>query len=356
MTKRTVFKAAALLLTPLLIFSSCVGVGNAPTSSGNSEEAKPMELTFNNKVAEGGGDPWVILHDGVYYYCYAGQGGVCVSQFYDLPDMSTAEGHLVWTPDLSQYNKEIWAPELHFIGDKWYIYVAADDGDNYHHRMLCLESRTSDPLDGFITKGVLRPETDRWAIDGTMMQYGGKLYFIWSGWEGTVNVAQNLYIAEMANPWTFASDRVMISCPEFPWEKRGGTPTINEGPTALELNGTMHIVYSASGSWCDDYCLGMLTLTGTDPLSPASWAKSESPVFEKTDSIFGPGHASFTTSPDGSRRYIVYHANEASGTGWMGRRIWIQEYTADESNAPVFGSPMTAGTMQTVPENTDKTK
>ena len=30
---------------------------------------------------------------------------------------------------------EYWAPEVHRIGSSWYVYVAADDGSNDHHRM-----------------------------------------------------------------------------------------------------------------------------------------------------------------------------------------------------------------------------
>ena len=317
-----------------------------------SEEGKKTEMiTFNNKLAENGNDPWVIFKNGYYYYCYSGKGGIYVSQSENLSEIAESEAKLVWEPDDSEFNSEIWAPELHYVRDKWYIYVAADDGDNYNHRMLCLEGTSDSPLDTFKTKSVLRARTDRWAIDGTVMQYKDKLYFIWSGWEGFDNVSQNLYIAEMDTPWSITGDRVLISSPEFDWEKNGGSPLINEGPTVLEKDGVFHIVYSASGSWCDDYCLGLLTLKGEDPLDIKSWEKSESPVFAKTDKVFGPGHASFTTSPDGNRHYIAYHANEVSGTGWEGRKLWVQEFFFDENNYPIFGTPNVAGTMQTVEEN-----
>lgn len=319
------------------------------SSEASSEEPVKM-ITFNNKLAENGNDPWVIFHSGYYYYCYSGKGGVYVSQSRNLNEIGTSDGTLVWSPDDPQYNSELWAPELHFIDGAWYIYVAADDGNNYNHRMLCLRGTDTSPLEPFESMGVLRAETDRWAIDGTVMQYKNKLYFIWSGWEGTENVAQNIYIAEMDTPWSISSERVLLSSPEYDWEKRGGSPSINEGPTVLELNGTYHIVYSASGSWCDDYCLGLLTLKG-DPMDKKGWEKSDVPVFSKTDKIFGPGHASFTVSPDGERHYIAYHANEVSGSGWEGRKLFVQEFTVDENNYPVFGIPHPAGTMQTVPEN-----
>ena len=96
---------------------------------------------------------------------------------------------------------------------------------------------------------------------------------------------------------------------------------------------------------------GMLTLTGSDPMDPESWTKSKQPVFQKTNQVVGPGHASFTTSPDGLRHYMVYHANDQRGTGWAGRKMWIQEFTVDSKNRPNFGKPGAAGTLQSVPVN-----
>lgn len=143
-----------------------------------------------------------------------------------------------------------------FLQEKWYIYVAADDGNNSSHHMFVLENIDGNPLDQFTLQGEIAAPTDRWAIDGTVVEFpNGKLYFIWSGWEGTKNAAQNLYIASMRDPTALSSDRVLISKPEFPWEKVG-TPLVNEGPEALWNNGSLFIIYSASGSWTDDYCLG----------------------------------------------------------------------------------------------------
>lgn len=336
-----IFISLPIIITALaMVFTAC---------SGNSDNTVPVHtgaIAFDNKLGDSGSDPWVILKDGVYYYCYSAEGGVCVARSENLGEIGHIGGVKVWSPDKPEYSSDIWAPELHYINGKWYIYVAADDGDNANHRMLCLEGTADDPTKPFVTKSVMRPQTDRWAIDGSVMEYGGKLYFIWSGWEGTENIDQRIYVARLENPWTISGDRVELSKPEYGWERKGGNPKINEGPTALELNGTQHIVYSASGSWCDDYCLGLLTLTGSDPMDPQSWEKSRKPVFKKTDKIFGPGHASFTTSKDGKRRYIVYHANEEKGSGWGGRALWAQEFTVDENNFPVFGKPLPAGSTQ----------
>jgi len=58
----------------------------------------------------------------------------------------------------------------------------------------------------------------------------------------------------MSNPWTISGERVRLSSPEYDWEKHG-TPLINEGPEVLRHGAQLFLIYSASGSWGDDYYL-----------------------------------------------------------------------------------------------------
>ena len=321
----------------------------APTEPETEEEitVKVIYETVRNPVAPAGADPWVVRHGDKYYYCYSSPvwffGGVGVNEIPSIDKVSTEGGSQVYVApaeegaDLS-HSFNYWAPELHYIQGEWYIYVACDDGNNETHRMHVLKGTTQNPTDPFEYVGQITDPTNKWAIDGSVMEIGGELYFIWSGWEGDVNVAQHIYIAHMSNPWTVDSERVMLSTPEYDWEKVG-EPLVNEGPTALQHGGKTFIVYSASGSWRDDYCLGMLTLAGDDPMDPADWEKSDTPVFRKRyDTCYGPGHASFTTAADGSV-WMIYHGNSQSGTGWDGRSVWIAPVTFDENGIPDFGRP-----------------
>lgn len=299
--------------------------------------------TFTNPIGPGN-DPWVIRWHDQYYLCSSG-GGIRVAKAAKLQNIARSPRVVVWTPPATgMWSKELWAPELHYLAGKWYIYVAADDGNNANHRMHVLEGTTQDPQDPFVFKGRIAVPTDRWAIDGTVMTLAGKPYFIWSGWEGTANVRQNLYIAAMANPWTLSGDRVRISSPGLEWEQRGGMPHINEGPQALQRGKDTFIIYSASGSWSDYYCLGQLRLTGADPLDSSAWTKHPKPVFSPTDKVFGPGHCAFTKSPDGGEDWIVYHAAVTSGSGWN-RNIRIQEFDWNPDGSPAFGTPVPEGVV-----------
>lgn len=288
-----------------------------------------------------GEDPWVVAQGGHLYYCTVDRQKqqILIAKFSSLAEMATAALVQVWpgsqgaTPEFV----EIWAPELQYIDGQWYVYFALYNAKNGAERLYTLRGLSADPQGDYEFRGRLEIPTDRWAIDGSVLQTdGGELYFIWSGWEGFANTSQNIYLARMSNPWTIASDRVCISRPEHRWEKQG-YPHVNEGPQALVRNGRIFIIYSASGSWTDDYCLGQLTYLGGNLLDPAAWRKEPEPVFAKTDTIFGPGHASFVLI-DG-QDYIIYHAARRSQAGWA-RQIRAKPFTWNEDGSPNFGRPL----------------
>jgi len=274
-----------------------------------------------------------------------------------LSGLSAGETKVVWRPPSSgPYSKNLWAPEMHRLNDKWYIYVAADDGDWMNHRMYAIENSSDDPFEGeFVVKGkVFDPNADRWAIDGTVLDHEGKLYFIWSGLEGSENDRAILYIAPMSNPYTLSGPRIEISRPHFDWEKRGSDrnanlPEVNEGPQILIRSGLIHLIYSASGSWGDDYCLGMLTAKATDDLlKPDSWKKSVEPVFHRANGVRGPGHCCFVKSPDNTEDWIIYHCARFSGAGWD-RQIRAQPFSWDRKRMPHFGEPSDPNTPIRLP-------
>ncbi|UOQ46594.1 family 43 glycosylhydrolase [Gracilibacillus caseinilyticus] len=312
---------------------------------------------FENPVIGDGADPWIIRHtDGYYYYTNTTGNNITIWKSKTISGLQDAENKVVWEPEAGAPNSaHIWAPEIHFIDDKWYIYFAASGGDMEKQRMHVLQSETSDPFSEYsypegTTYGEITTPSDKWAIDGTILEWNDKHYFAWSGWEGDINVRQNIYIAPMTNPWTISGKRVELSRPEFDWETIG-EPHINEGPQFLRNDdGDLFLVYSASGSWTDDYKLGMLTFTGSDPLDPGAWEKSTDPVFEKDPAVgvYGPGHNGFFQSPDGTEDWIIYHAAKFQGAGWN-RNVRMQKFTWNEDGTPNFGKPVATGSLLEAP-------
>jgi GH43 family beta-xylosidase len=317
--------------------------------------------TFTNPLLPSGPDPWVTFRNGFYYYMNTTGRNLTIWKTRSIADLSRAEKKVIWTPPPSgPYSRDIWAPELHFLDGKWYVYFAADAGTNQTHRMWVIENASPDPLEGSWTLvGRIGDRTDKWAIDGSVFENRRKLYLIWSGWEGDENGVQSIYIARLKNPWTVAGKRVRISTPELPWEKVGDlhprTPQenpphvdVNEGPEILEHGGKLFLVYSASGCWTDYYALGMLTASaGSNLLKPSSWKKSAQPVFTQLPEAhtFAPGHNSFFKSPDGRQDWILYHANSEAGQGCGGRRSpRAQPFTWKTDGTPDFGTPIPVGT------------
>ncbi len=294
-----------------------------------------MEVSNTRDI--GGDDPWVIKHEGSYYYCWS-SGGVKVAKIDGLDNIVKDNGKQVFNSG-SLYSN-VWAPELHYVDGNWYIYVAMCEGttDNAAHRMYCLKGTSQDPTDPFKMMGKVTDSTDKWAIDGTVFQYKDELYTVWSGWPGDHDGQQNLYIAHMSNPWTIDSDRVLISTPSENYERYDTNPAVNEGPAVLVNGDRVVVVYSCNGSWADNYSLTAVYCDdGDNLLKSRAWQKLEQPLLTKGDQTYGPGHCSFTTAEDGSL-WVIYHANLVSGSGWSGRSVRIQPVEWKDG-LPYIGRP-----------------
>lgn len=305
--------------------------------------------TFTNPLLESGPDPWSIYVDGYYYYTHTRQDRLVIIKTDNLAKLKDAEETVVYRPPAgTMYSAELWAPEIHYIDGVWYMYYAADDGDNNNHRMYVIRN-TKDPiLDEWEFLGPIKGMSDHWAIDASIFKMGKQLYVVWSGWEGPVNGRQDIYIQKMKNPYTAKGSRVMLSKPEFDWETNGVVDGqgvhVNEGPQFLAYGERVFLIYSASGCWTDEYNLGMLYADkNSDLMNPESWTKSDQPVFKKSleNSVYAPGHNSFFKSPDGTEDWILYHANDEAGWGCGPRRSpRAQKFSWDEEGFPVFGKPM----------------
>src|SRR3954468_8758567 len=304
-----------------------------------------------NPLLPSGPDPWITSRNGFYYYMNTTGRSLVIRKTKSIEALGKAETKVVWrAPESGPYSRDVWAPELHFLRGKWYIYFAADAGKNDSHRIWALENAAADPLDGeWVFKGKVADPSDRWAIDATVFEHEGRLYMAWSGWEGASNGSQNLYLAEMSDPWTIKGQRVRISTPEHAWERMATSVgvVVNEGPEYLRHGDRVFLVYSASGCWSDYYSLGFLSAAASsDLLDRKSWKKNPEPVFSTTPEAkaYGPGHNGFFQSADGKEDWIIYHANLEPGQGCGNRRApRAQPFTWKPDGTPDFGRPVKAG-------------
>lgn len=335
----------ALFIGPfLLLFSACATDQTVEHKLPGQSDAEADSL-FLNPILTSGPDPWVFQTKDYYFLTFTTGINVTLYRSSKISDLSDAFRKVIWTPpSMGPNSRNIWAPELHRVKGKWYVYYAADDGNNDNHRMFVLENSNEDPTVGqWIDKGELRLPDDRWAIDGTIFEHEGQLYYLWSGWEGTTNIRQDIYICKMSDPLTSTGERVLLARPELSWETNGVNPTVTEGPQVLKNGNKLFVVYSAGGCWTDDYTLGMLSAhKDADLMHPGSWKKSQQPVFVQNPegNAFGPGHNGFFRSMDGTEDWIIYHANAFSEQGCgSNRSIRIQPFYWKGDSTPFFGRP-----------------
>ena len=332
--------------------SQSSGVGSSKRNGGKPHDQGDSEReTFENPLGPGQ-DPSIVHRDGLYYlvqFEFVGGPALTMRRSQSLKTLLEAERTVVWrggrdgTPCC-----ELWAPDIKYINGQWYIYFAADDGDNVNHRMYVIES--DEPRGPYTFRGQVETPNQAWAIDGVAHENSdGELYFLWSGWPGDHNGQQNIYIAHMSDPWTIDSARTPLSAPVYDWEsKNNASPNVNvnEGPAVVTHKNKIYVTYSASGCWTPDYSIGLLAANrNADLLDPKSWSKSTEPVFTSNEaaSVYGPGHNQFFTSPDGAEEWLVYHATNNPNGSCSDRVIRAQKVTWPPGNRPPeFGEPVSS--------------
>lgn len=293
----------SLILMLAAVFTGCAKMENQTMAEGIS----PV-------IDQEGADPYVLKQGKWYYYTKTAGDRVILYRSEKLTNIAAGESCVLYA-SVSELDS-LWAPELFYLDDVWYVYFAAKTPGEPMHHMYVLSNSHEDPFAGSWECAPVAGMDDKFAIDGTVLELASGRYFIWSGWEGYENVRQDLYLAQMASPTEVMQEKILLSVPEYEWEKQG-EPLVNEGPEIIIKDQTINLVYSASGSWTDDYCLGLLTADlQADVKLAKSWKKQNTPILRSGNGVFGPGHNSFTVSPDGSQTVIVYHAARWQGARW----------------------------------------
>jgi beta-galactosidase len=314
------------------------------------------EAENNNLIVLQRADPWVYKHTDSYYYFTASvpeYDRIEIRRAKRIQDVSSSAPVVAWTRhDSGPMSKHIWAPEIHFIEGKWFLYFGAGETEDiWKIRPYVLECADSDPMTGTWREiGMIqKAENDpfsftEFSLDATPFEHLGKRYLVWAQKVNGLYGISNLYIAQMKNPWALATIQVMISTPDYSWERHGFW--VNEGPAVIKRNGRIFISYSASAT-DHHYCLGLLTASDkNDLLDPGSWSKSKKPVFESNDQTgqYGPGHNSFTISDDKMEDVLVYHARnykEIQGDPLYdpNRHTYAQILKWNTDGTPNFGKP-----------------
>ena len=349
----------ALLRGGVGVAASSVLMGHAAPAlaapDGPKSDAEIYGVPTLNPLVEQRADPFITRPvDGMYYLTGSvpEYDRIVVRGASTIAGLATAPETIIWRrPASGKMGGHIWAPELHRIDGRWYIYFAAGDSDNvFRIRMYVLESALADPRDpaGWVLRGQIMTPWQSFSLDATTFEHRGRRYLVWAQSEPEIAVNTSLYIAEMDSPLSISTFPVRIATPTRDWETRGFK--VNEGPAVIVRNGRVFMTFSASATDAN-YCMGLLTADAdSDLLDRASWTKSPDPVFVTNEQTrqYGPGHNSFTVAEDGETDVLVYHARDYRDiTGDPlydpNRHTRVQRLYWHTDGAPLFGVPVGRG-------------
>ncbi|MDQ7906441.1 family 43 glycosylhydrolase [Phytohabitans sp. ZYX-F-186] len=311
-------------------------------------------VQYTNPLVAQRADPHIVKHTDGYYYMTATApeyDRIVLRRATTLQGLAGASESVIWRRHTSgEMAAHIWAPEIHYINGRWYVYFAAGRSDDvWAIRMYVLENASANPLAGSWTeRGRIVTPLNTFSLDATTFVHNGTRYLAWAQNDPAIGGNTNLYLAPMSNPWTITGTPARLSVPTYSWETVGYR--VNEGPAVIQRNGRVFMTYSASATDAN-YCLGMLTAPATANLmNPSSWTKNAQPVFRSNTatSQYGPGHNSFTVSEDGQSDILVYHDRsyrDISGDPLNdpNRRTRIQKLYWNADGTPNFGIPVADG-------------
>jgi GH43 family beta-xylosidase len=310
-----------------------------------------MPTTYANPVyPEIFADPFVLRHDGMYYAYGTAPGGadggeIPVLRSRDLVAWEQL-GHALAPTGATQF----WAPEVASHDGRFYMYYSsggtASEGTDHRLRVAVADH----PAGPFIDAGKVLVPDQPFSIDAHPFRAAdGEWYLFYCidfvEPEGDQRVGTGIVVDRLVDMTTLAGEPRTVVRPHHDWHVfRKGRAMYGqvfdwhtvEGASVQVHDGKYYCFYSG-GAWeRDNY--GVSWVVADHPLGPYLRPEGgEEALLMRTPQggeLLGPGHNSFTVSPDGSETWIVYHAWDPGQTG---RRLCIDRLDWKD------GKPVTNG-------------
>ena len=289
---------------------------------------KVCACEYTNPFIEQRADPYAFKGpDGYYYFTASYPAFQNVDSGYDriilrrsatVKGLAAAEETTIWKAhENGNMAKHIWAPEIHYIKNKWYVFFAAGDKENvWNIRPYVLMCEDKDPVNGKWTEcGIMKgidgdsKSFHSFSLDMTYFENNGIHYLIWAEKEED----SSLFMATInpEKPWQLTCKPILLTKPQYEWEKIRFK--VNEGASVLKTSDKVFVFFSASGTG-PEYCIGVIYADKeSDLMDINSWYKITYPVLQTEDltNETGPGHNSFVEDENGNL-LLVYHARPTS--------------------------------------------
>ncbi len=268
------------------------------------------DFAFHTPIALS--DPFILLHDGVYYaYGAADADGIVVYRSSDLK-LWKKESTLALHKDNSYGDRWFWAPQVHYSEQlkKFFMYYTV----NEH-----LAVATSDsPLGPFVQE-VKQQLLSEKAIDSSFfLDDDGKAYLYYTKFDN----GSEIWIAELYDDLLYLNTGTARRCIRVSqsWEVERGT--VNEAPFVVKHDGRYYMTYSANEDESAYYGIGYAV--SDSPAGP--WVKfDENPILQKPNGIEGAGHCSMFRDAGGSLKAVL-HAHHSPGN-YDTRYMYITDVT-----------------------------
>ena len=189
-------------------------------------------------------DPYVYRHsDGTYWFTASvpEYDRIVLRKSNTVDGLAQAEEVTIWRKhENGIMSVHIWAPEIHYVDNKWFIYFAGGDiEDIWAIRPYVLMCEGDDPLkDPWKEMGMLKRKDafsfQDFSLDMTVFENMGQWYCVWAEKVSVGKKISNLYIARMDSPTSLATEQVLLTSPDYDWERVDFW--VNEGPAVVHQN------------------------------------------------------------------------------------------------------------------------
>lgn len=270
----------------ILVLSVLVGC-----SSNKAKERENVEIATETVPL---GDPFILLHNGVYYaYGTHSDQGIEVYTSDDLNIWKLAG--LALNKEDSWADKWFWAPEIYKVNDTFYMYYSADEH-------ICVATSNS-PLGPFRQEEQKPMISTEKSIDNSLfIDDDGTPYLFYVPF----NDGNNIWVARLEEDLITIKEGTSHPCIHVSQEWETVWPRVNEGPYVLKRNGLYYMTYSANSYESPLYGVGCATATDI----MGEWTKyDENPLLQSPGELVGVGHSAMFTDKEGNLR-IVYHAHK----------------------------------------------
>lgn len=322
-----------------------------------------MSASYTNPVyPEIFADPFVLLHDGLYYAYGTAPGAPDGSQFPVLRSSDLVHWEALGHALVAPAGTDFWAPEVAYHGGQFYMYYSAQGIGGADHQLRVATS--AQPQGPFEDSGKVLVPDQPFSIDAhPFCDADGQWYLFYSvdflapgdAHQHDHRVGTGIVVDRLLDMTTVAGKPVTVTRPHADWHLFLAQRSMYgqvfdwhtvEGAAVLRHEGRYYCFYSG-GAWeRENY--GVSYVVADHPLGPYSRPPPEesAPLMRsKAGHVIGPGHNSFTTGPDGEP-WMVYHAWD---TAMSGRRMCIDRLYWDGPRPCTQGPSWTA---QSAPQRT----